>query len=104
MQATWILPDGRALTHDVRDGTSLMQAATLHFIAGIVGECGGSLSCATCHVVVDPAWADRAGVVGRFEADMLDVTEADRQPNSRLSCQIRMHAELDGIVVHLPQV
>lgn len=104
MKATWILPDGRAMTHDVRGGTSLMQGATLNGIAGIVGECGGSLSCATCHVVVDPAWADRAGAVGDFETEMLDVTEAERQPASRLSCQIRMRPELDGIVLHVPQV
>ena len=102
MQATWIQPDGRSLTLDVPEGTSLMQAAVSHGVAGIVGECGGSMSCATCHVVVDPAWAGRAGEPGPFETDMLDITEADRQPTSRLSCQIRMIAALDGIVLRVP--
>ena len=81
---------------------TLMQAAVARGIPGVVGECGGSLSCATCHVVVAPDWADRAGPPGAFEEDMLDITEAERQPSSRLSCQIRMSADLDGIVVSVP--
>ncbi|MFN4193508.1 MAG: 2Fe-2S iron-sulfur cluster-binding protein [Tabrizicola sp.] len=103
MHATWKLADGREITLEVPDGESLMQAATRHGVPGIIGECGGSLSCATCHVVVDPAWADRAGPPGAFEEDMLDITEAGRQPTSRLSCQIRMSAGLDGIIVRVPQ-
>jgi 2Fe-2S ferredoxin len=102
MKATWIQPDGRSTTLNVPEGTSLMQAAVAHGVAGVVGECGGSMSCATCHVVVDPAWAERAGEPGPFEEDMLDITEADRQPTSRLSCQIRMIAALDGIVLRVP--
>ncbi|MFN4193087.1 MAG: 2Fe-2S iron-sulfur cluster-binding protein [Tabrizicola sp.] len=103
MHATWRLADGREITLEVPDGESLMQAATRHGVPGIIGECGGSLSCATCHVVVHPAWAERAGPPGAFEEDMLDITEAGRQPASRLSCQIRMSAGLDGIVVRVPQ-
>lgn len=102
MKATWIQRDGRSITLNVSEGTSLMQAAVAHGVAGVVGECGGSMSCATCHVVVDPAWAERAGEPGPFEEDMLDITEADRQPTSRLSCQIRMIAALDGIVLRVP--
>ncbi|WGV17310.1 2Fe-2S iron-sulfur cluster-binding protein [Fuscovulum ytuae] len=102
MQATWKLPNGQAITLDVAEGTNLMQAAVARGIPGVVGECGGSLSCATCHVVVAPDWADRAGPPGAFEEDMLDITEAERQPSSRLSCQIRMSADLDGIVVSVP--
>lgn len=103
MQATWVLADGRQITRDVPEGHSLMEAAVQAGVPLIIGECGGNLSCATCHVVVDPAWSDRAGQPGTNEEDMLDVTEADRQPTSRLSCQIRMSAALDGIVVHVPQ-
>ncbi|WP_333817036.1 2Fe-2S iron-sulfur cluster-binding protein [Tabrizicola sp.] len=103
MQATWNLADGRQITLDVAEGTSLMEAATRHGVPGIVGECGGSMSCATCHVLVDPAWAERAGEAGPFEDDMLDITEAGRQPTSRLSCQLKMTAALDGIVVSVPQ-
>ena len=102
MKATWTLTDGHAITLDVAEGTSLMEAATQRGVPGIIGECGGSMSCATCHVVVDPAWADRVGPPSTFEDDMLDITEAGRQPTSRLSCQLRMSAALDGIVVHIP--
>lgn len=104
MQATWKLPNGQTITLDVAEGMNLMQAAVARGIAGVVGECGGSLSCATCHVVVDPDWADRTDPPTPFETDMLDITEADRQPTSRLSCQLRMSAALDGIVVHVPAV
>ena len=103
MTATWNLADGRAITLDVPEGTSLMEAATQRGVPGIIGECGGSMSCATCHVVVDPDWSDRAGEAGPFEEDMLDITEAGRQPTSRLSCQIKMSATLDGIVVSVPE-
>lgn len=103
MKATWTLADGRAITLDVPEGTSLMEAATRHGVPGIIGECGGSMSCATCHVVVDPEWSGRAGTPSTFEDDMLDITEAGRQPTSRLSCQLKMTAELDGIVVSVPE-
>jgi ferredoxin, 2Fe-2S len=102
MQATWILRNGNRITCDVAEGTSLMQAAVAHGIPGIVGECGGSLSCATCHVVVDPDWADHARPPVAFEEDMLDATEAERRPGSRLSCQLVMGPGLDGIVVQVP--
>jgi ferredoxin, 2Fe-2S len=103
MKATWKLADGRDITLDVTEGTSLMEAATQHGVPGIIGECGGSMSCATCHVVVDPAWAIRAGTASTFEDDMLDITEAGREPTSRLSCQIKMTGALDGIVVSVPE-
>lgn len=102
MKATWILPDGRAVTQEVAEGQSLMSVAVAAGIPGVIGECGGSLSCATCHVVVEPDWAGLAGAPGVFEEDMLDITEAERAPTSRLSCQIRMRPELDGIVVRVP--
>ena len=103
MKATWILQDGSTVTHEVPEGTSLRAAAVAKGVTGIVGECGGSLSCATCHVVVDPAWADKAGPAEGFEEDMLDVAEAPREETSRLSCQIKMRAELDGMVVRVPE-
>ncbi len=103
MKATWILPDGQHITAEVREGQNLMEAAVANTIPRVVGECGGSLSCATCHVVVSPDWADKTGSVGEFEDAMLDVAEAERQPTSRLSCQIKMSADLDGIVLIVPQ-
>jgi ferredoxin, 2Fe-2S len=103
MQATWILPDGHQITAEVPTGQSLMQAALANNVPLVIGECGGNLSCATCHVVVAPEWQDRAGVPDAVEDSMLDITEADRQPTSRLSCQLRMSAALDGIILLVPE-
>ena len=103
MKATWILPDGSAVTAEVKPGLSLMEAAVANNIPHVIGECGGSLSCATCHVYVDRDWAAKTGTPGDFEDQMLDVAEAERTDLSRLSCQIKMNAEIDGIVLHVPQ-
>lgn len=104
MNATWILPDGRQISVEVPQNHNLMEAAVSTNVPGIVGECGGSLSCATCHVYVDADWAVAAGQPQAFEDSMLDVTEADRTETSRLSCQIKMTPELDGIVLRVPMV
>ena len=103
MQATWTLPDGRKITADVPEGQSLMEAAVTLGIPHVTGDCGGNLACATCHVCVDAAWISRTGAPGGFEDAMLDATEAERRPTSRLSCQIRMTAALDGIVMEVPE-
>jgi 2Fe-2S ferredoxin len=103
MKVTWKLADGREITAEVKDGLSMMEAAVANNVPRVVGECGGSLSCATCHVVVDAMWADRVGQPDRFEDGMLDVAEAERQATSRLSCQIKASAALDGLVLHVPE-
>ena len=103
MKATWILADGREITADVKPGLNLMEAAVAANVPGVIGECGGSLSCATCHVVVADAWAPLTGQPSNFEDAMLDATEADRTDHSRLSCQITMASTLDGITLHVPQ-
>ena len=87
---------------EVDVGTNVMEAATENFIDGIVGECGGVLSCATCHVYVDKAWLSKLPQASEQEEDMLDMA-IDPEGNSRLSCQIEMTEELDGLVVHLPK-
>ncbi len=103
MKVTWILSDGRQISAEVKDGLNMMEAAVANNVPRVIGECGGSLSCATCHVYVDPAWADRAGSPERFEDGMLDVAEAERRETSRLSCQIKASAALDGLVLHVPE-
>jgi 2Fe-2S ferredoxin len=70
----------------------------------VIGECGGCLSCATCHVYVDEAWYDKAGKLDDMERDMLEITSAERRPLSRLSCQIQATDALDGIVLHVPEI
>jgi len=96
------LPDGGELRVDGRAGDSIMQTATAAGITGIVAECGGSAMCATCHVYVDAAWAGRLSAPLANELEMLECTAAERLSNSRLSCQIKLSAELDGIAVRIP--
>ncbi|MGB8814427.1 MAG: 2Fe-2S iron-sulfur cluster-binding protein [Paracoccaceae bacterium] len=103
MKATWILPDGREITAAVPLGHNLMEAAVAASVPNVIGECGGSLSCATCHVYVSPEWAAASGVPSNFEGAMLDATEVERRGTSRLSCQIKMTSTLDGIVLIVPQ-
>jgi 2Fe-2S ferredoxin len=85
-----------------RPGRSLMQAATAAGIAEIAADCGGLLSCATCHVIVDEAWAARLPPPSADELSMLELTAAPREPNSRLSCQLVLDTALDGLSVRLP--
>ncbi|PTB85469.1 (2Fe-2S)-binding protein [Pseudidiomarina aestuarii] len=87
---------------DVKVGQNLMDGAVDHMIDGILGECGGVMSCATCHCYVDPAWADKIPEPSELEEDMLGMV-IEPQDNSRLSCQIDMTEALDGIVVRLPR-
>jgi ferredoxin, 2Fe-2S len=103
MKATWNLPDGRVVTADVPEGQSLMEAAVVLGIPHVTGDCGGNLACATCHVCVDAACVARTGAPGDFEDAMLDSTEAERTATSRLSCQIRMTTDLNGVVVRVPK-
>lgn len=103
MKITFIAADGAETEVEAREGDSVMHAAVAHDVDGIIGECGGSMMCATCHCYVDDAWADRAGGQHDGEGDLLDCAASEVRPTSRLSCQIRMRADLDGIVVHLPE-
>ncbi len=100
---TFVSPDGQQKVVETRPGISVMQAAINEGIDGIVAECGGNAMCATCHVYVDPAWEAKVPAIKQDEEDMLDSTASERRPNSRLSCQIDMSPELDGLVVHLPE-
>ena len=100
-KVTWVLLDGSQQTHEVPDGVNLMQAAVLYKIDGIVGRCGGNMSCATCHVYVDAAFADKVGAAGPVEDGMLEIAATDRRGESRLSCQLIASSELDGIVLHV---
>lgn len=98
----FVAHDGSSRDVAAEPGISLMEAARNNGVDGIDADCGGVCACATCHVYIDPAWADRVPPRGSNEADMLDMAE-DVQASSRLACQIRLEAALDGLVAHLPQ-
>lgn len=101
---TYIDHDGTQHKVEVRDGDSVMQGAINNMISGIVAECGGGMACATCHCYVDAAWVDRVGPpASAAEKEMLESAAAEKKLGSRLSCQITVSHELDGLVVHLPE-
>jgi ferredoxin, 2Fe-2S len=101
-KVTYIGYTGTEHEIELPSGLSVMQGAINNGIAGIDADCGGECACATCHVYVDPRWLEKVGPRGSQEAAMLDFT-ALAQPNSRLSCQIEMTDQLDGLVVNLPE-
>jgi 2Fe-2S ferredoxin len=97
----YIHPNGEHIEADVVDGQNLMMAATSHDIEGIVGDCGGVMSCATCHVIVAEPFIEQLPPPSETENQMLDYTAAPRERGSRLSCQIVMSETLDGIAVRI---
>jgi 2Fe-2S ferredoxin len=99
---TYIEHDGAEHVIEARPGLSVMEGAVKNNIPGIDADCGGACACATCHVYVDEAWIEKTGKASAMEESMLDFAD-EVQPNSRLSCQIRVTAELDGLVVRLPE-
>ncbi|WP_037144160.1 2Fe-2S iron-sulfur cluster-binding protein [Rhodococcoides fascians] len=98
----FVQPDGEKRELSGIAGQSLMQLARANLVPGIVGECGGELSCATCHVFVDEGWFDRLQKPTSDEIDMLEVAAAEPTDSSRLCCQIEFNDSLDGIIVHIP--
>ena len=101
-RVTYIESNGKEHQVDLNNGQSIMEGALDNMIEGILGECGGCCSCATCHCYVDDAWLEKVGAPDDMERDMLD-SVVDPKPNSRLSCQIQMRDDLDGLVVRLPE-
>jgi len=101
-QVTFIDPAGTEHQVEIENGTSLMQGAMDNGIDGIIAECGGACSCATCHCYVDEAWVAKVGEPSDIEKDMLECV-LDPQPNSRLSCQIIIDDSLAGLVVTVPE-
>jgi 2Fe-2S ferredoxin len=98
---TYIDSDGTSRTAEGEIGSTVMETAIKNSVPGIEAECGGACACATCHVYIDDAWTEKVGGPSPMEEDMLDFGY-DVQPNSRLSCQVKVTEELDGLVVRTP--
>ena len=101
---TYVHADNTREEIDVPVGTSVMRGAILNGIDGIVAECGGEMMCATCHVYVEEAQLPLTPAQSDDEKAMLEFTASERKPNSRLSCQLVVTPEMDGLVVHLPEI
>ncbi len=103
IQVKFIDAAGTERVVQAENGESVMQCAINNLVDGIIGECGGGLSCATCHVYVDTAWIDKLDPCGIDEADMLEATSEATTECSRLACQVHCTPALDGLVIHLPK-
>lgn len=99
---TFVSFDGTKHETDLVEGESLMSIATENAVPGIEGDCGGEAACGTCHIIVDDAWIDTTGTRTDEEDQMLQMAP-ECEANSRLACQVRASAELDGLVVRLPE-
>ena len=98
----FIQHDGQEIVVEASNGSTVINAALDNIVSGIDADCGGECSCATCHVIVDDAWIGKLDKHSAQEESMLDLNP-DREPNSRLSCQIPVSDALDGLVVNLPE-
>ena len=98
---TFIGADGTRYEVNAENGSTVMENAIRNGVPGIEAECGGACACATCHVYVSEEWRAVTGAPEPMEEDMLDFAY-DLKPNSRLSCQIQVSDELDGLVVTVP--
>lgn len=99
---TFIEHNGAEHTVEAEIGSTVMETAIKNMVPGIEAECGGACACATCHVYVDAAWTAVSGEPEAMEEDMLDFA-FDVRPNSRLSCQIKVTVELDGLRLNVPE-
>ncbi|WP_367255045.1 2Fe-2S iron-sulfur cluster-binding protein [uncultured Phenylobacterium sp.] len=97
MRVVLVDPEGREHSLEGEPGQSVMALAVAHGVPGIEAECGGACACATCHVYVEPERFRLVGPPPPLEADMLEFANAERQPTSRLSCQIKLHPSLEGL-------
>ncbi|MDQ7018671.1 MAG: 2Fe-2S iron-sulfur cluster-binding protein [Robiginitomaculum sp.] len=102
VKITYIENDGTEHTVDVKPGITLMEAAVNNMVPGIDADCGGACACATCHVYIDPAFAEKTGSAESMEESMLDFA-SDPKPESRLSCQITVTEDMDGLILRLPR-
>jgi 2Fe-2S ferredoxin len=97
----FLTPDGRSIALQPQDGLSVMEAAVAGNVPGIDAECGGACACATCHVYIDEAWADRLPAKTDLEVGMLEFA-ARVEPTSRLSCRLVVGPDTDGLVMRIP--
>lgn len=101
VKVNFVAHDGKSWSVEAKSGESVMEIARENDIPGIVADCGGEMSCATCHVYVSEEWLEKVGRASADEADMLEMA-IDPEENSRLSCQVVVDDSLDGLTVEIP--
>lgn len=101
VKITFVQPDGSSVDVDAKVGGTVMEAAVNNLVKGIDADCGGSCACATCHVYIAPEWRDKLQAAEVMEADMLEYAH-EPDANSRLSCQLKITPEMEGLVINVP--
>ena len=101
-KVTFVEFSGTEHVIEIKNGLSVMEGAVKNNVPGIDADCGGACACATCHVYVDAAWEGKTGSKSAMEESMLDFAE-NVEPSSRLSCQIKVSDELEGLIVRMPE-
>lgn len=99
---TFVASSSAVHTVDARAGETIMEAAVMNGVDGIIADCGGSLSCATCHVYVEADASELFGTMGEYEDAMLEEAASERRDSSRLSCQLRITDSIDHVTVEIP--
>lgn len=99
---TYIAHDGTKFVVDAENGTTVMENAVKNNVPGIEAECGGACACATCHIYIDKQWTEKIGKPENMEEDMLDFAY-EVKPESRLSCQIKVSDDINGLIVKVPE-
>jgi ferredoxin, 2Fe-2S len=102
VKITYIDHEGTARTVEGEVGATVMETAIKHGVPGIEAECGGACACSTCHVYIEEEWREKVGEPSPMEEDMLDFA-FEVKPNSRLTCQIKVRDDLDGLIVRTPE-
>ncbi len=102
-KVVFVSPNGARREIGIPEGWTLMEGAVQNNVQEVAAECGGGCACATCHVFIEPAWISKLPAPAAAEQDLLDCTAVPRQENSRLSCQVKLTPELEGLVVMLPE-
>ena len=100
---TYIEFGGKEHVIDVANGLTVMEGARDNDVPGIEADCGGACACSTCHVYVDVAWAGKIPAKDAMEEDMLDFAYEPDPVRSRLTCQIKVTDDMDGLIVHMPE-
>ena len=103
VKITYIEFDGKEHVVDVAPGLTVMEGARDNDIPGIEADCGGACACSTCHVYVDPAWTDKLPAKDMMEEDMLDFAYEPNPETSRLTCQLKVTDDLEGLIVRMPE-
>ena len=99
----FVVSDGSVSEFDAQNGDTVMEVATRNGVSGIEADCGGACACSTCHVYIDESWIDKLPDIEEMEKDMLEFAYSPDETTSRLTCQLTVTEDLNGLIVRMPE-